>query len=67
MSLQKRVERLEQRAGGDERIPGPIIYRPGETPAETLARYGLTERDIEGRVTVWLPDNERGDYELNDL
>jgi len=56
MSLQRRIERLEQRAGGDERIPGPIIYRLGETPAETLARYGLPP-DFEGGI--WLPEVKR--------
>ena len=61
-TLETRVTKLEAQAGGGGRFPpGPFIYREGETRSETLARYGLTPDDIEGRFTVWLPDNGRGD------
>jgi hypothetical protein len=62
--MRRRVTRLEQVAGDEVRIKAPLIYRPGETPAETLARYGLTAADIEGQPTVWLPETEGQGDEL---
>ena len=62
MGLKSRVDDLERRAasdGGERFLESPIIYRLGESPAETLARLGLTPEDIEGKFVVWLPDNQR--------
>ncbi|GEM_PF-1398552 len=58
--VKRRVTRLEAQTGGDDHLPrGPFIYRPGESQAETLARYGLSPEAIEGRATtVWLPETE---------
>jgi len=60
VSLETRVTKLEARTGGtDDPFTGPFIYLEGETQAETLARYGMTEADIEGPgMTIWLPETE---------
>lgn len=54
--VKRRVAKLEARSGGDEQFSGPIIYRPGESQAETLARLGLSAEDIQGPgPVIWLP------------
>ena len=58
-TLETRVAKLEARTGGDERCSGPIVFREGETEAQTLARLGLTSEDIEGPgPVIWLPETE---------
>ena len=58
--LKRRVTKLEAAVPAGE-IRGPLIFLEGESPEATLARYGLTSEDIEGRFILWLPDNGRDD------
>jgi len=62
--LTTRVTKLEARTGGGDQFTGPIIYREGESQAETLARYGLSPEAIEGPgLTIWIPETEGVNYE----
>ena len=57
--LSTRVDKLEARTGGKEARPKLFIYWGDENRADTLARYGMTEADLEGLgMTIWLPETE---------
>ena len=58
VTLQKRVERLEQQVGlpGEIERPTIMIFYEGETEAQTLERYGLP---VDYKPAVWLPKPTR--------